>query len=92
MQYKGVAQNPPLLLSYASNPIFENSATITLTSPLPLIVLAEPSIAAAQLGACTAGTTVTAQQTIITADGRRWVEIDCQGVVGWVEEAKLPKP
>lgn len=41
MQYKGVAQNPPLLFSYASNPIFENGATITLTSP-PLHVALAP--------------------------------------------------
>ncbi|MBL1138301.1 MAG: tetratricopeptide repeat protein, partial [Chloroflexi bacterium] len=84
--------SPTPLPQNAPDPMFDNGATITLTSPLPLIVLAEPTIAAAQLGACTAGTTVTAQQTIITSDGRRWVEIDCQGVVGWVEEAKLPKP
>lgn len=71
-----------------TDPVFQSGTMITIEGFRPLFTQSTPG--GIETGAiCTLGITATIGQTVQFANGQRWVQIDCQGQTGWVEESAL---
>ncbi|MBZ0315794.1 MAG: tetratricopeptide repeat protein [Anaerolineae bacterium] len=71
--------------------VFDDGTVITLPSPRPTTLISEPLVGMA-VAFCTPGTEATVLQTSQIANGTRWVQLECDGGTGWLEEDDLPMP
>lgn len=74
-----------------TNALFPDGTTITLPGPRPVSLLTEPLSGLPSIF-CTPSTEATALQTVQLANGTRWVQLECDGGIGWMDESKLPTP
>ena len=72
------------------NPTFASGSTITIPGPgFMLSLVSDPGGGTGQGGMCTVGTEATVGQTVQTAAGEIWVELQCAGMSGWTLEETL---
>ncbi|MBZ0316623.1 MAG: tetratricopeptide repeat protein, partial [Anaerolineae bacterium] len=71
--------------------LFPDGTIITLPGPRPVSLLTEPLTGNPSIF-CTPSTEATVLQTVQLANGTRWVQLECDGGIGWMDESKLPIP
>ncbi len=70
-----------------NNPLFPAGTTLTIP---PVGVVYQLRIEPGSLmlsGICSIGAAATAGETVLAADGKRWIRLDCAGSIGWAPEA-----